>query len=259
MSSMKTEANVTKSGSFIFSQLGYPKQVGPHPSPSEGTAITVSQQTGAGAQEIADLTAEKLQRLEPQGSGEWKVFNRQLVEQALKEHHQPIRFARHMPEDRRSYLQDTVDDFLGLRPPSWVLVPQVVETVQRLAKAGHAIVIGRGATVITAGMAGVFHVRLIASLSKRIAAVQQRHSLTRKEAIAFIAKEDRGSQRYVKAHFNVRIEDHLLYDLIINTDRISYAHAALLIAEQARRLFAAGAGATGSHKLPLHPISHPSI
>jgi cytidylate kinase-like protein len=237
LSSMKTEANLIKSGSFIFSQLGYTKQIESAPLPVAGSAITISQQTGAGAQEIAELAAEKLKSLQTQGHGEWKVFNRQLVEQALAEHHQPVRFARHMPEDRRSYILDTVDDFLGLRPPSWVLVPQVVETVRRLVKAGHAIVIGRGATAITAGMADVFHVRLVAALPNRIAYVRQRHSLTSKEAAAFIAKEDRGSRRYVKAHFNVRIEDHLLYDLIINTDRITYPHAALLIAQQAHHLF----------------------
>jgi len=43
----------------------------------------------------------------------------------------------------------------GLRPPSWVLVPQVAETILHLADAGHVILIGRGAAVVTRAMPNV--------------------------------------------------------------------------------------------------------
>ena len=234
---MNIESAITKSSSFIVSQMTCSGKSHDTRPPSPGPSITLSQQTGSGAHDIAECTARILQQTEPDGTDEWKVFDRQLVEEALRQHHLPVRLAKYMPEDRRSYIQEVVEELFGLRPPSWVLVPRVAETILRLIKAGHVIVVGRGATAIASQMSGVFHVRLVASLPSRIGRVRQLHNLTWKESALFIEKEDRGSQRYMKAHFGARIEDESLYHLIINTDRIPCANAARLIAEEARRCF----------------------
>jgi hypothetical protein len=45
---------------------------------------------------------------------------------------------------------------------------------------------------------------------------------------------------YAKTHFNVSIEDDLLYHLVINTDRIPIPDAVELIACGARRCFQSG-------------------
>jgi len=234
---MSVETIVNKSGSFIVSQMGEARSPAAARSLPFAPGITISHQSGSGAHEIAERTAEILERTEPRGAGGWGVYDRQLVEKALEEHHLPKRFAKHIPENRRSCIQDVTEELLGLRPPSWMLVPMVGETIQHLLKAGHVIVIGRGAAVITSGMAGVFHVRLIASLPRRIERIQQLNHLTRQEAARFIKKEDRGSRRYVEAHFHTLIEDELLYHLVINTDRVPYGDAARLIADGARRCF----------------------
>jgi cytidylate kinase len=149
----------------------------------------------------------------------------------------PVKLAQSMPEDRRTYIDDVMDDLFGLRPPSWVLVPQIVETTLHLADAGYVILIGRGAAVVTARSPNVFHVRLIASLDKRFERVRQQRGLTAEAAAAFVHKEDRGRERYVKANFQTRLDDDLLYHLVLNTDRIPCPAAASLIAEAARRSF----------------------
>lgn len=213
-----------------------------HGSRSPGPAVTISYQTGSGAHEIADQLAGLLQAAEPEGAVQWTVFDRQLVEKVLEEHHLPQSFAKFMPEERRSYIQDMMEEFAGLRPPSWVVVPQITETVLHLADAGHVILVGRGANFITARMLNVFHVHLIASLPERIARVQKLNHLTREEAAKFVAGSDRGRGRYVKAHFHVSVDDDLLYHLVINTDRIPVPEVAQLIADGARRCFKSGAG-----------------
>jgi cytidylate kinase len=116
-------------------------------------------------------------------------------------------------------------------------VPKIAETVLHLADAGHVILVGRGANFITARMPNVFHVRLIASLPKRIERVRTSHGLTSEEATAFVRNEDRSRSRYVKEHFHKYVDDDLSYHLILNTDHISSADAAQLISEGARRCF----------------------
>ena len=236
------ETPVDKSGSFVTSQFrnatGF---TGLNPGRPVGPAVTVSHQTGAGAHDIAERLTETLGQANPSDSKPWTVLDRQLVETALEEHHLPRQLAKKMPEDKRSYVDDVLDDLFGLRPPSWVLVPQVIETIMRLAAGGHVVLIGRGATLATEQLPNVFHVRLVASLATRISRVQASHSLTAEEAARFVEHADRGRERYARANFHARIDDELLYHMVINTDRLGYADAAAVIALAATKHFQHGA------------------
>lgn len=244
---------IDKSGSFVASQfagaVGASLTRGGRP---DRPALTISHQTGAGAHVAAELLAERLWQAEGKGIQPWTVFDRALVETALEEHHLPRDLARKMPEDRRSYLDDVLDDLFGLRPPSWVLVPQVAETMLHLAEAGHVILIGRGATVVTERLRNVFHVRLVASLATRVRRTQLSQHVTAEEARRLIEKEDRGRQRYVRANFHARVDDALLYHIVLNTDQLALDDVAALIAEAALRLFRRarkGGDFTGSPKI----------
>lgn len=223
--------------SYVFRLLEADRKPSLADARQPGPAITISYQTGSGAHEIAARLAEVLQEAEPKGHVPWTVFDRQLVEKVLEEHELPKALAKFMPEDRRSFIQDVMEELVGLRPPSWVMVPKIAETVLHLADAGHVILVGRGANFITARMPNVFHVRLIASLPKRIERVQASHGLTSEAATAFIKNEDRSRGRYVKEHFHKCVDDDLSYLLILNTDHISLADAAQLVSEGARRCF----------------------
>ncbi|MGA2080810.1 MAG: cytidylate kinase-like family protein [Holophaga sp.] len=206
-----------------------------------GPALTISHQTGAGAHEMAALVVGLLQAAEPAGAAKWTVFDRDLVSKVLEEHHLPQSLAERMPEDRRTWIQDLMEELVGLRPTSWDMVPKIMETVLHLANSGHVVLVGRGANLITAKMPNVFHVRLIASLPERMARIEQLEHLDPDAAAEFITNGDRGRERFVKTHFHVQVEDELLYHLVINTGRIPLPDAAQLIADGARRCFRAGA------------------
>jgi Cytidylate kinase-like family len=224
------ESRLEACHSYLFSLFQTGKT-----SPVGGPAITISQQTGSGAHEIAERLAGLLQSTEPKGNPPWTVFDRNLVEKVLEDHYLPKSLAKFIPEDRRSLIDDVLEDLIGLRPPSWVVVPQIAETVLQLADAGHVILVGRGANFITARLPNVFHVRLVASLPMRIARAQKLNHLTPEEAAKFVARSDRGSERYMKAHFHASIDDGVQYHLVINTDLIPCPTAVQLIADGTRR------------------------
>ena len=202
-----------------------------------GPALTISYQTGSGAHEIAQRLTNALQAAEPDGTVPWTVFDRQLVEKVLEDHELPIALAKFAPEDRRSFIQDAREELVGMRPPSWVMVPKIAKTVLHLADAGHVILVRRDANSITARLPHVFHIRLIASLPKRIERVQKLNSLTQEEATRFIRDEDRSRNRYAKEHFHMPVDEVLAYDLVLNTDRLSFSDAVELIKDGARRYF----------------------
>ncbi len=226
---MNAATAIDKCLSFINVQLN------PSEHPSGGAqapsrlAVTLSRQTGSGAWLVAERLADYLQQHAPPGPGPWTVFDKQLVEKVLEDHNLPKKLARYMPEDRVSAIDTIMREILGLHPPSWTLLHQTAETILKLAELGNVILIGRGANVITARLNHVFHVRLIGSLEKRLERVQKHLGFDQRCAMEYIVKSDRGRQRYLKEHFKVDIDNSLLYDMVINTDRISCDNAAFLI------------------------------
>ncbi len=203
-----------------------------------GPAVTLARQTGCGSQLVAERLAALLQEDRPEGPAKWTIFDRQLIAKVLEEHHLPTELARYIPEDRRSYVQETMADLLGLQPATWRLVPDIVDTILHLVELGNVIVVGRGCSVITARTPNVYHVRLVAPRDRRVEHVREVYSMSREEAERYVDKEDRGRERYMKTYFKARIDDPLLYHTVINTGRMSYEEAAQLIADGARRLFA---------------------
>jgi cytidylate kinase len=114
-------------------------------------------------------------------------------------------------------------------------VHQTAETILRLAQQGNVILIGRGANLVTRKLPHVLHVRLVGSLEKRVAHMQEIRKVGRKAALELIHTEDRGRQRYLKKYFDKNPDDPLLYNLVINTDSMSYEEAAYLIGNAALR------------------------
>jgi cytidylate kinase len=113
------------------------------------------------------------------------------------------------------------------------LVEQTGETILRLAEQGNVILIGRGANIVTRGLAHAFHVRLVGSLEKRVKRIQEAQGIGQRAALEFVRREDRGRQRYLRKYFSKDPDDLLLYHLVINTDFVSYEEAARMIAEAA--------------------------
>ena len=233
---MNAPAGLEHCLNFINCHLQPP--VGPvsYQQPSEQKqAITLSRQSGCGAHAVAEKLAAYLQSRNPQAVPPWTIFDRNLVEKVLQDHHLPERLARFMKEDRVGEINDIMDELFGLHPSSWVMLHQVAETVLRLAEAGNAILVGRGANVITAKLPHVLHVRLVASLEHRVEQRQRFENISRKKALNSIVREDRGRERYLRKHFGRDIDDPLLYHLVINTDLVSVDDAASMIGDLAMK------------------------
>jgi cytidylate kinase len=195
--------------------------------------VTISRQAGCRGFLFADELAVCLQGVLPKGDRPWTVFHRDLVEAVLRDHQLPARLASFMPEDRVGQLHDIIEDLFSLHPPTETLVRRTAETILRLAELGHAILIGRGASVITARLPGMLHIRLVASLESRVAHAMQFEHLDRKAALRWIKREEGGRRRYLKRYYGKDISDPLLYHFVINTDRVSLPEAVKVVCAHA--------------------------
>lgn len=227
---MSEKADFSKCVSYIDCQVKSLEGAARGAAPRKlAPAVTISRQTGSGARVIAERLAIFLQAREAQPDCPWTIFDKNLVEKVLEDHHLPKRLAQYMSEDRKSMIDDIMEELLGLHPPSWTLLHQTTETILHLASMGHVILLGRGANVIAQRMENVFHVRLVASMEKRIARVCAATQMDARAAEAHILREEEGRRRYLKKNFDKDLDDPLLYHLILNTDRFTEDEAARVI------------------------------
>lgn len=184
-------------------------------------AITLSRQTGAGAITFAEKLAEDLnERLDGQGTP-WTVFDKNLINEVLKDHNLPDHLEQFMPEDRPRQIEDVIGDMLGMHPPNWKLVKDIGETIYRLAMMGRCIIVGRGANIITHDLSNVLHLRLVGSYETRVGRCMEYYNVTDNEARRIIMKQDRARRRYLLAYYDADIDDAMNFDLVIKVDRFT--------------------------------------
>lgn len=198
--------------------------------PSAKPAITISRMCGAGGRSVASELMDYLQLHTPPGHS-WTIFDKNLIERVLEDHHLSKRIAEFLPEDHKSIFAEMIEKMRGLHPPISTLVNQTVETIWNLAEGGHVILVGRAGNVITEKLKNAFHVRLVGSLEKRIARVEEVYEMSRTEARNYIQSQDAAKRHYMREYFGRDIDDPLQYHLLINTDKMSYGTAARLIGD----------------------------
>lgn len=193
--------------------------------------ITISRQTGAGSKPVCEKLIQIMDEYsEPEGV-KWAFFDRNLIEKVLEDHNLPKQISEFMHEGKYKHLNAVVYELLGLKPSEWALVHKTTDTILQLARMGNVVIVGRGANIITSKLKNTFHVRLIASLEKRVEHIKSIMEMTEKEALNYIKKEDENRKKYLKSYFHVDADDPLLYHMTVNTDLLTHKGTAYLIAE----------------------------
>lgn len=196
--------------------------------------ITFGHETAAGASTVGHLLVPLLdQSIREEGPG-WVFLDKNLLAQVLATHNLPERFAEFLPEDKISEIKAVIGELVGLHPSLWELEHKVSEAIMQFAYLGHVVIAGRAAYLITRSLNGGFHVRLTAPAEVRIERMTKLLQCSSAIAAAHVRDTDNARRRYVRTRFGRDVEDPQLYDLIINTGRMTPLAVAHLIAEALR-------------------------
>lgn len=193
--------------------------------------ITISRQTGAGSKPVCEKLIQIMDDYSEFEGVKWAFFDRGLIEKVLEDLHLPKQISGYMHEGKYKHLTSAVHELLGLKPAEWTIIHKTTDTILQLARMGNVVIVGRGANIITSKLKNTFHVRLIASMDKRVEHIKSIMNFSEKEALAHIKKEDENRKQYLKSYFHADIDDPLLYHMTVNTDLLTHEGAAYLIAE----------------------------
>lgn len=104
------------------------------------------------------------------------------------------------------------------------------ETIQEIASRGHVVIVAHAASMALLGRRDVLRVLIAASPETRARRlIAAGHAPNESEAAAIVAQSDRERREYIRSFYKRREELLTDYDLIVNTDVLTFQQAAQLV------------------------------
>lgn len=109
--------------------------------------------------------------------------------------------------------------------------------LQDMARENNVLIIGRASQMLLRDNQQALHLQVVAPLPRRVAKLMAQEPLSQREATQRILASDEARREYLRRYFGVNWLDPQLYDLIINTGRVSISTAVqLVVMTQVQRL-----------------------
>jgi len=205
---------------------------------SECKLVTVSREFGAGGSELARTLGAELG---------WPVLDQDLVHRVAErlrlDDATIARFDEHPP----TLLQRIATVLIIPQPDLYSFPPTsdlpshdaiAAASTRVIKEAAHdrpLIVVGHGAQCIFGGRADAVHVRVVAPAANRVRRIMARLHVDSAAANTMLRRADHDRQAYMQRHFHQDWYSPLLYDLQVNTGRVSIDDASAIIAALVHR------------------------
>jgi cytidylate kinase len=179
--------------------------------------ITFSRKMGTNGTEIAEQVAAKL---------EYKFFDTEAIENAARE----TGFFENVKEiDEKA---PSLFQRLFSHKPA-IELDRLNSVVYELASRGDAVFLGRGGQILLRDFNCALHIRVTASLGKRIQNLVER-GMHREVALKAIEDSDHERSSLIRFAFKVDWDNDDLYDLVLNMDKLTTKLAVDTILTMAR-------------------------
>jgi cytidylate kinase len=128
------------------------------------------------------------------------------------------------------------DGFGGAYLPTWEIpldntlyLVGLESVIKELAQKQTIVIRGRGSQFILKDYHGVLHVLVVAPLLLRIKRIMESSKVEEAEARKMIQRFDSSRRVFTKKYFHAGLEDPINYDLVINTEHLSFENATIII------------------------------
>lgn len=177
--------------------------------------ISISREAGSLGDEIAEAVTEKLG---------YELIEKSQISGVLLEH---------------GFMASEVDKLDEKKPSIWQILSKqkdifdhlIRATVYEFAARDNVVIVGRGAQIILKGIPGTLHVRITAPYDTRVSRIMELMECEHLKAERFTRLSDRDSSGYISTYFDADWNDSTLYDLVINTRKLTLSTAVDLITE----------------------------
>lgn len=195
--------------------------------------VTIRGQLGSGAPEIGKQVADRLHV---------DYVDRDIIAQVA----QRLRWSKQVIAEKEmppgtlmgriAEVLDRSGAYEGAYLPAWQIpldntryLAGLESVIKELAGTQSIVIRGRGSQFILRDYPGVLHVLVVAPLDVRLKRVSESQKLDEDTAKKEIERFDSSRREFIKRYFKAELEDPAYYDLVINTEHLSFEAAASII------------------------------
>ena len=205
--------------------------------------VAFARELGAGGRDVGERVARAL---------DTELLDNEIIDLVAARLGAPSSFVKAHDEHVESFVERLFrvitaaypEAYAGGPMPDWSeerLAELTASIIFERARSQSLVVIGRGAPILLRDRDDVLRVLVVASFQTRVRRLRERLGYSADEALREIRTSDQHRTAYMQQHYHVEWKDPTLYDVVINTDHISYDRAAALVVEAAQVKATAGA------------------
>ncbi len=154
----------------------------------------------------------------------YEFADREIIEKAAERFHEGITELTHVTEERPTLWERLTDT-------QHRYTTYVEAIIHELAARDNVVLVGRSSTILLRGIGHALRVRISAPEDVRAERLRNEQGLTQDAALDWVRQSDHERASRVKFLYHVDWDDPLLYDLVLNSARLSVGYGARLVSE----------------------------
>jgi cytidylate kinase len=193
--------------------------------PQELPTVTISREFGCEGLPVAT----RVQSLLQERCGEsWAILDRATLDRMAGNPEISNEIFRNLGEKNR-FLDEAMSTILTDWKSDKDYYQMLCDRIVPFAKAGHVIIIGVGAGILTQNMPNCHKYRIVAPMEFKIKSFARRHQMSEEEAEKLIVKQQKQRNAFITDFLNRDVTDPTLYDVVFNRSTNSVEQIAEMI------------------------------
>lgn len=180
--------------------------------------VAISETAGSLGNEIGRRLAEGLH---------YRFADREIIAKTAERFGEAISDLRHAAEEKPTLWERWTDTQSRYKA-------YIEATILEMAAGDDVVLAGLASTIVLRPVAHALRVRTNAPERVRAVRAEQQHGFTREGALDHVRQSDHERAARVKFLYQVNVDDPLLYDVVLNTERLMADEGARLVQEALR-------------------------
>ena len=187
--------------------------------------VTISRQAWAGGQPFGYALRDRLNSEVPEEGPRWTYWDDELVQKVSRDHALAQAYVAALEDQPHGWFAE----FLGglsfgghdSRPDEFKVYRRVASTIRALARAGHAIIVGRGGAFIAGDLPGGVHLRLVAPFAFRARLMSQHMNVSQRAGADAVAEIDQNRSAFFRRYWPGKSTDAESFTMTLNSSKMS--------------------------------------
>jgi cytidylate kinase len=182
--------------------------------------VAISREFGCEALALAEQLVETLnERCRP--SIPWVGYDRALLDKVAEDPGMQRAILDMLDDKRRVAMGKLFDTIINRQGADALVVRKLAEIIRTLAVHGHAVLVGRGSSLVTQDLRNGMHIRLVAPRTWRVHAIATNRNLSMSEAEKTVTEGEKQRHHYINTFFVLDPQFPFPHDLVIDNSRFN--------------------------------------